>query len=323
MKQAFVLPFPKTIRVPEPDLQETVNLPFWKTALDRLAEKKWSWEQFLRGIPLFQHPCLRLVTSKENNTLLHLAVLFNRIDLVRELSADPQLKLLRNASGLTPLELAQFLHHKEMERMLCPSSQLLFSHPSQLLLSDPAAASHIEFLPHPVFENEEIFEDVLFRAKKAKEEDFIPSERIWMGIYFDNEIQKGLHPLISIRYINSEIGYGAFAEQRIPPCAFVGEYTGIIKKRKKKQLKGEIYSIRYSIWGMDKKRYIIDGKSKGNFTRFINHSAKPNLSLQSVYWRGIPRMIFVALKEIREGTQLTFDYGQLFWKECKQNPQVL
>jgi len=57
-----------------------------------------------------------------------------------------------------------------------------------------------------------------------------------------------------------------------------------------------------------------------NFTRFINHNAKPNLSLQSVYWRGVPRMIFLALKEISPGTQLTFDYGHLFWKECREIP---
>lgn len=141
-----------------------------------------------------------------------------------------------------------------------------------------------------------------------------------MGIYFDKEIQAGSHPKVSIRFIDEEVGFGVFTEQRIPSCAFAGEYRGMIQERVKKELKDKAHCVRYTVWEMGTRKFIIDAERKGNFTRFINHSAKPNLSLQSVYWRGIPRMIFVALKEIPEGSQLTFDYGTFYWKEFRKMP---
>ena len=106
------------------------------------------------------------------------------------------------------------------------------------------------------------------------------------------------------------------------PNSYVGEYSGIIQQRSPKELKEKNYCIRYTVWGANK-NFTIDAEQKGNFTRFINHSATPNLGLQSIYWRGIPRMIFVTLKEIPAGAQLTFDYGPLFWKHSAQNPKIL
>jgi len=93
----------------------------------------------------------------------------------------------------------------------------------------------------------------------------------------------------------------------------------LIQERTPKQLRDKQYVLRYTIWE-GKTNFAINAEYCGNFTRFINHSNKPNLVLQSVYWRGIPRMIFVALREIKEGEQLTFDYGPYFWKYSKKMP---
>ena len=213
---------------------------------------------------------------------------------------------------MTLSEVAQFLGEEEIPQSK-PNiqSEVLFDH-----------------LPYPTFESKEIFEDVIKETARAKADDAIPAEKIWLGIYFDREIRHGLHPPVSIRFIDAEIGYGVFAEKRIPSCGFAGEYTGIVKERNPKLLKGEVYSVRYPLWNEEKKRYtgavyVLDAKERGNFTRFLNHSDRPNLSLQSVYWRGIPRMIFIALREIKEGEQLTFDYGPLFWKEFATTPKSL
>jgi hypothetical protein len=189
-------------------------------------------------------------------------------------------------------------------------------------VSVPESLPAIDFLYQPLFESDEVFNDILSGTKKAKTADKIPPEKIWMGIYFDKEIQEGNHPKVSVRFINDKVGFGVFAEKRITSCAFAGEYRGVIKEVKKKELKDKIHSVRYTVWEMGRRRFVLDAEKKGNFTRFINHSAKPNLSLQSVYWRGVPRMIFVTLKEIQPETQLTFDYGTFFWKECSQTPVV-
>lgn len=62
---------------------------------------------------------------------------------------------------------------------------------------------------------------------------------------------------------------------------------------------------------------MIDAIDGGNVSRFINHSCLPNLASVRVYSaipdsRGIypfPRMVFVAILNIKPGDQLTFYYG--------------
>ncbi len=279
--------------------------------LDRLSLKKISWEDFLAKIDDLSS-LSRLSTTQDGRTALHLAVLDNRLDVVCQLKKDPSLKFRRDAFGVSPFEIAQFLDRKEAILMLEPLFQpATFPNLPQL--------DGFEYLTHPIFETKEALEKTLSMTKGAKQEDKIPAEKIWMGSYFDKEIRKGMHPPVSIRAVNSEIGCGVFADKKIPPCTFVGEYTGIIQERKPKLLIDKRHCLRYTIWE-GKKNFTIDAEKKGNFTRFINHSNKPNLGLQSVYWHGIPRMIFIALKEIREEGQLTFDYGPLFWKHTTEKP---
>lgn len=326
-RQAFILPLPKSASSLEPKEEEGINsekeLLLLQEKLDKLRKGRIKWEDFLQTVDL-SSPALRAAaTSKEGDTILHLAALHGRRDIFEQLGNDVSFRWRRNLHGMTPIEIAQFLHKKE----LFPHSQDRFSFCDQpgvrteekfrLMLSE------IEYLSHPIFEGSTGLYKILSRSQKAKKIDQIPPEKIWMGIYFDKEIQQGLHPPVSIRFVDEEVGFGLFAEARIPSCAFVGEYTGIVSERKKRHLDGKTYCVRYTVWEMGRKNFVIDAEEKGNFTRFINHSAKPNLSLQSVYWRGLPRMIFVALKEIPEGAQLTFDYGTFFWKECHQTPKNL
>jgi hypothetical protein len=321
MKQAFILPLPKSphrIEAEEYLLDVVAETKFWQQTLDRLAEGKLDLTQELKKISTPSHPALRLSTTQESQTLLHLAVLFNRIDAVQSLLLlNPQLKYKPNALGLTPYELSLFLPRKEITQWFHPSPP-----PSFALQPNVAVTGFedIEFLAQPLFQDEQVLKEILTQSKKAKMKDTIPPEKIWMGIYFDEEIQKGAHPKVSVQYINDKVKFGVFAENRIPSCAFVGEYTGVIQERRKKELEGKVYCVRYTVWDMGQRKFIIDAEKKGNFTRFINHSSQPNLGLQSVYWRGMPRMIFVALKEIPKGSQLTFDYGNFFWKEQKQTP---
>jgi len=299
LEQACPLPKANSLFIDECEERALRN---W---LNRLSAKKISWEQFNQKIanPL---SVSRIASRGSGQSLLHLAVLDDRLDMVQALKRDASLKWRRDAVGLSPIELAQLLNRKEVLDLLQPSLE-------RAVFPDFPPLENFEYLPHPIFETRESLEQVLACVAKAKQEDKISAEKIWMGIYFDKEVQNGVHPAVSIRHINSEIGYGVFAEKKIPPCAYVGEYTGVVQERTPKQLKEKNYCLRYPVWE-GKKNFAIDAEEKGNFTRFINHSREPNLSLESIYWHGVPRMIFLALKEIWEGEPLTFDYGPLFWK---------
>ncbi len=210
---------------------------------------------------------------------------------------------------LTPRDLEKFLHKTPM----------IYEDPQVICEGAPS----YEYLPYPVFESEKIFDRIYQKTEKAKLKDSIAAEKIWMGIYFNKELQNGQHPKVVLKKINEEIGFGVFSANLIHGGSFVGEYTGVIRERKRKIVKDNLYCTRYTVWKMGWKKFVLDAEEKGNFTRFFNHSDQPNLSLLSVYWKGIPRMIFIALKDIEEGAQLTFDYGNLFWKECKRRPTLL
>ncbi|MBX7065826.1 MAG: SET domain-containing protein-lysine N-methyltransferase [Parachlamydiales bacterium] len=306
MEHAILLP--KTCSLFKDESEEKVL----QTLLDRLSQKKISWDAFERQIddPL---AVSRLASSYDSRTVLHLAVLDERIEWVELLKNESHLKSRRDEFGLSPIDLANLLDRKEAMEILQP----IADNPQ---IPEWPKIDSFEYLLSPIFESREGLEEVLTTVAKTKKEDRIPSEKIWMGIYFDKEIRKAMHPPIEIRFVDKDVGYGVFATKKIPPCTFVGEYTGIIQQRTPKQLKEKKYCLRYTIWE-GKKNFCIDAETKGNFTRFLNHSSKPNLGLQSLYWRGIPRMVFLSLKEIREGEQLAFDYGPLFWKHHPESPK--
>lgn len=294
----------------------------WRLKLDKLAEGKLSWEKCFEVsaneiCKQTNHPAFLVQTTKGGHTLLHVAIYQNRRDWIDCLFKIPSLSIQRNKYGLTPLELAQFLGRTGSKRLS------LISTLGMIKSEHTAKIEEIEYLSLPQFESEKIFDHILEKSAKAKREDLIPAEKIWMGIYFDQEIQKGYHPKISIKWVNKKIGFGVFTEERILSCNFAGEYTGIIRERKLPHIKDNYYCIRYTPWETGFRKFVIDAKHRGNFTRFINHSETPNLGLQLIYWRGLPRLIFISLREIQKNEQLTFNYGTLFWKECTQAPIAL
>lgn len=58
--------------------------------------------------------------------------------------------------------------------------------------------------------------------------------------------------------------------------------------------------------------FSIDGTTRGNLTRFLNHSCEPNLKVWPVAYPNDDlrkhRLYFFALKNISAGTELTLDY---------------
>ena len=53
----------------------------------------------------------------------------------------------------------------------------------------------------------------------------------------------------------------------------------------------------------------VDAKYKGNKSRFINHSKKPNLFAENKYSNGEIFVAYYALKDIPSGYELFFNYG--------------
>jgi uncharacterized protein len=53
-------------------------------------------------------------------------------------------------------------------------------------------------------------------------------------------------------------------------------------------------------------RWTIDGSSRGNLARYVNHSCRPNA--EALLRKGT--IVFVALRRLAVGEEITLDYGK-------------
>jgi SET domain-containing protein len=107
-------------------------------------------------------------------------------------------------------------------------------------------------------------------------------------------------------------GRGAYAAQPIPRGTRIIEYTGE-RITKAEAARREQARLRRAARGGDgsvyifelNQRYDLDGRTRRNPARLINHSCAPNCEAQMI--RG--RIWIIARRDIEAGEELTFDYG--------------
>ena len=106
-------------------------------------------------------------------------------------------------------------------------------------------------------------------------------------------------------------GWGLYAEEDILAGKFVHEYIGelINEKEHKRRMKNEYMGRKkFYVLSTDKKEYI-DATAKGNTARFMNHSCDPNLKTEKWSVLGERCIGFFAIRDIKKGEELTFDYN--------------
>jgi uncharacterized protein len=108
-----------------------------------------------------------------------------------------------------------------------------------------------------------------------------------------------------IRKARMGLGHGLFAARAIRRGEFVIEYTG--KKIPTKM--ADALPTRY-LFEIDS-HWTIDGSPHSNIARYINHSCDPNCETDIVD----DRIIISAVRDIEEGEELTFDYGEEYFDE--------
>lgn len=161
-----------------------------------------------------------------------------------------------------------------------------------------------------VFENEE---DILARGlEKWKRQEVCPTA-IELGTKFIHLIQSAYLPKVTVKWINDSVGNGLFTDEVIDKDTYVGEYTGIVRKNDRRYFEPlNNYCYEYPVLDDLGRSHVIDA-TNGNLTRFINHSAQPNLRPVHVFYEGFYHLIFIALHRIEKGGQLTYDYGPSYW----------
>jgi SET domain-containing protein len=173
---------------------------------------------------------------------------------------------------------------------------------------------NIRYLPSLCFQNEKTQKKIEKQCARAAHKERITTHQKWLGQYYSREILGHIPLDLTIAWIDEKIGYGVWTNQDISAQTYIGEYTGVLRKRTFFGRWKNRYCFDYNIGEGRNSSYVIDAQDSGNHTRFINHSFKPNLEPVSVYFQGLIHIIIFASKAIASGTQLCYDYGEDYWK---------
>uniref|UniRef100_K3WW64 Histone-lysine N-methyltransferase n=1 Tax=Globisporangium ultimum (strain ATCC 200006 / CBS 805.95 / DAOM BR144) TaxID=431595 RepID=K3WW64_GLOUD len=123
---------------------------------------------------------------------------------------------------------------------------------------------------------------------------------------------KELFPILEA-FKTENKGFGVRTTQDIAQSSIIGEYVGEIIDQK--ELNNRLKSVPRNelnfYYLLLEPGIYIDARNKGSFTRFVNHSCEPNCKTEKWTVKGETRIAVIALRDINEGEELTFDYQ---WK---------
>jgi len=108
----------------------------------------------------------------------------------------------------------------------------------------------------------------------------------------------------SFRVGRSATGLGLFATKAIARNAYVATYRGRLIPTVEAQARESRFGAKYMF--EVNRRWTIDGSSRRNLARYINHSCRPNA--EALLRKS--RIVFLALRRIALGDEITLDYGK-------------
>lgn len=166
-----------------------------------------------------------------------------------------------------------------------------------------------------------------------------------LSAYLSDMERYGIRPNLRLCKIDDEVGHGIFLAHDAPPIKagdFIGFYAGeFLVSHKDDPLDSDYLFTVFSDVELHKSEidllegadqfetnefYIeVDGKKKGNFLRYINHTSNENANLKSRYVLAKDGSIQIAIfakKDIQPGQQAMLDYQHDYWKAKGIEPKI-
>ncbi len=113
-------------------------------------------------------------------------------------------------------------------------------------------------------------------------------------------------PIKSVKVKRGLAGLGLFALEDITKGDLIIEYIGnILNKEESDAAKANMYLFEVN------RNKTIDGSVRWNMARYINHSCDGNA--ESEIRKG--RVYVKAIKDIKSGDEISYDYGEMFYRE--------
>jgi len=111
-------------------------------------------------------------------------------------------------------------------------------------------------------------------------------------------------PNSKYRIGRSRTGLGLFAKKPFRKREYIVTYRGALVSNavaERMEARGSRYLFEIN------SRWTIDGASRWNRARYVNHSCRPNA--EAIERRG-PKIVYVARRKIKPGEEITVDYGR-------------
>jgi hypothetical protein len=172
------------------------------------------------------------------------------------------------------------------------------------------------FLSQLFFPDFRILQKISKWTSKLQKRGELSCEQLWLGSYFSQELALCPSVDVVIRWIDPILGWGVFAARDFKKMEFIAEYTGVVRKRVRADVKNA-YCFEYAWSSEAKTPYVIDARERGGVARYINHSETPNLLTALVTVESKPHVVLYTKDPIRAGTQLLYHYGPDYWAQRK------
>jgi hypothetical protein len=143
-------------------------------------------------------------------------------------------------------------------------------------------------------------------------------------------VRLGYTANLVIAKISDEVGHGLFAGEDIEPEGFLAEFTGLVRHNRNDDGENDYLfncTVRqkWGLWDLFERfvHLTIDGRDRGNYLRFMNHSARhANVRPVYVIIDGVKHLVLVATKFIPAGQQMFLNYGPAYWRHRHQPVEV-
>jgi len=130
------------------------------------------------------------------------------------------------------------------------------------------------------------------------------------------DVQWKPSPLIEVK--TGAYGMGAFAKQLIRRGEFIGEYVAEIFMHGSYYVHTKDFLHRFTHYNYSfslNTSIVADAANVGNEMRFFNHSAEEaNIEPRIKLVNGDHKVSFYAIRQIKKGEEILFDYGDNYWK---------
>lgn len=159
-----------------------------------------------------------------------------------------------------------------------------------------------------------ILPKVLKTCAKLQNRGEVPIEQSWFGKYFQKELTSKTDPDVVIRWIDSSLGWGVFAGRNFKAMEFIAEYVGRVRKRQRVDTQNS-YCFEYILVPGTSSCFTVDAMDQGGVSRYINHSATPNLNSALASLELTTHIILHTNRAVAKDEQLCYDYGLDYWSK--------